>query len=260
MNIINKRGLLDLIAACFLIMFFATNALSLTSEISPARISVTSLYHGSKLVVTGETGPDEEIIIKFSSPESKFDLRKKGKAGGVFWMNIGELEFNRVSDVYLVYATKEIDSILNDKQQEKYALGYDAFRRLVEVTPVSSESEKVKWVKEFIKFKEKNGIYGIFTDGIETEIKDNKKIYKLNIDWPYQAPPREYTVSVYSVKDSTVQDHNETSLLVEKVGALKFISNMAFNNAPVYGIVSILIAIAAGFIVSVIFKGGGGSH
>ncbi|GBD97013.1 MAG TPA: hypothetical protein ENG83_05775 [Nitrospirae bacterium] len=259
MNIINKRGLLDLIAACFLIMFFATNALSLTSEISPSRISVTSLYHGSKLVVTGETRPDEEIIIKFSSPESKFDLRKKGKAGGVFWMNIGELEFNHVSDVYLVYATNKIGSILSEKQQEKYSLGYDAFKRLVEVSPVSDESDKVKWVGEFVKFKEKNGIYGIFTDRIETEIKDNKKIYKLKMDWPYQAPPLEYTVSVYSVKDGVVQDYNETSLVVETVGALKFISNMAFNNSSVYGIASLLIAIAAGFIVSVIFKGGG-SH
>ncbi len=247
-------------APLILIMLTTSGAFSLTSKVSPDYIPVNSLYHGSQVVVSGEAAPDEEVIIKFSSPAKKADLHKKGKGGGLLWMNVGELEFKPVSDVYLLYSSQNIAGIVSVEQQDEYALGYDAFRRMLEVSPVSSEEEKEMWVKEFIRFKEKNKIYGVFTGKIETQTENNIKTYSLKVDWPYQAPPQEYTVSVYAVKNNTIQDHRESSLKMEKVGALNFISNMAFNKAPFYGVISILIAIAAGFIVSVIFKGGGGSH
>ncbi len=260
MRILKKRCLFNLIATGFLVIFFASNALSVTFEVSPASIPIDSLYHGAKVVVTGEAGIGEDIIIKFSSPAKKAVLRKKGKRGSLLWMNVGELEFNPVSEVYMLYSTRDINSILDIYQQDKYALGYDAFRRLVEVSPIENEAEKVQWVKEFIKFKEKNSVYGTFTGEIETEVKGDKQTFRLSIDWPYQATPQEYSVSVYTVKDDAVQDYKHSVLNVEKVGALKYISNMAFNQSSVYGIASILIAIAAGFIVSIIFKGGGGAH
>ncbi|GBE03517.1 MAG TPA: hypothetical protein ENH45_01310 [Nitrospirae bacterium] len=260
MRMFKRICLFNLVAACFLIMFFSSSAFSITFEVSPAQISVDSLYHGSKVVVTGEVEAGEDIIIKFSSPEKKAHLRKKGKRGGLLWMNVGEFEFNPVSDVYLLYSTQDISSMLTKDQQDKYALGYDAFKRIVEVSPVSSESEKEKWVEEFIKFKENTGVYGHFTDQVETETNGGKKTFRLSLDWPYQAPPQEYTVSVYAVKDNAVQNYNQMSLNVKKVGALNFISDLAFNKASIYGIVSIFIALLAGFIVSVIFKGGSGAH
>lgn len=247
-------------APLILTMLIASSAMSITSEISPDYIPVNSLYHGSKIVVTGKVAVDEEIIVKFSSPAKQAHYRKKGKAGGLLWMNVGELEFNPVSDVYIVYSTQAIPGILSVEEQDKYALGYDAFRRIIEVSPVNSEEDKEMWVKEFIKFKEMNKTYGVITDKIETRTENDTKTYSLTLNWPYQAAPQEYTVSVYAVNNNTVQDHMETSFKVEKVGTLNFISNMAFNKAPFYGIISILIALAAGFIVSVIFKGGGGGH
>ncbi len=260
MKMLKKIFLSNLIAVGFLTMLFASNTHPVMSEVSPARIHVDSLYHGTRVVVTGDVDAGEEIIVKFSSPSKKAHLRNKGKRAGLFWMNVGELEFYPVSEVYLVYSTKDISSILDSDQQDKYALGYDAFRRTVEVAPVSDESVKEKWVKEFISFKEKNRVYGIFTGNIDTGEKGSKKTFKLSVEWPYQAPPQEYTVNVYAVKDNTVHDHHQTTLNVKTVGALNFISGMAFNKAPLYGVISILIAIAAGFIVSIIFKGGGGGH
>jgi len=256
----SKTFMSGLAGAFFLLVFFAASAYSVTSEVVPDRIDIGSFYHGGHVVVTGEVEAGEDIIIQFNSPGKKAHLRKKGKKGGLLWMNVGELEFNPVSDLYLIYSTKDINSILSPDQQDKFMLGYDAFRRRVEVSPVSDEAEKTTWVNEFIRFKEKNRIYGIFTGEIETKTDGDRKTFKLSIDWPYQAQPQEYTVSVYAVKNNAVQDYNQASLNVEKVGALKFLSNMAYNKAAIYGIVSILIAFAAGFIVSVIFKGGGGSH
>jgi len=239
---------------------FVSDSLSITSNVSPNTISVGSFYRGSKVAITGETDAGNEIIIKVSSPEVKAQLRKKGKAGGVLWMNVGELEFNPVSDVYFIYSTKDIKEILSEREQDKYSIGYDAFKRLVEVSPVRGESEKEQWIKEFIRFKEKGHVYGVFQGKIETGTVGDKTTYNLIVDWPYEAPPQEYKISVYAVKDNVIRNHAENSLVVEKTGVLKFLSNMAFNNALIYGIISIIIAVAAGFIVSLIFKGSRGGH
>jgi len=260
MRILNKFNILELVVACFLILIYSPGALSITSEVSPDHISVGSLYRGSKIVINGETEADKEIIIKINSPAIKAHLRKKGKALGILWMNIGELEFNPASDVYLIYTTGDIDGILSESEQEKFAIGYDAFKKIVDVSPVSDDAEKEKWVEEFIRFKEKKDVYGVFPGKIETETIGDKKSYNLTVDWPYEAPPQEYRVSVYAVKDNVVHDRSESPLIVEKVGVLRFLSNMAFNNALIYGIISIIIAVAAGFLVSLIFKAGSRSH
>jgi len=260
MRILNKFTLLTVLTLGVITLFAASNAFPITAVLSPDHISVNSLYHGGKLEISGETAADSEVIIKITSAEKKVHLRKKGKAGGVLWMNVGELEFSPVSDVFLVYSTGDIDKILSKDQQDKYVLGYGALKRNISVEPVENEADKEKWVDEFIKLKQKNKIYGEFTGQIKTMAEGAKKTYTLAIDWPYQAPPQDYNISVYEVKDDAVQGQAEAVLKIEKVGALKFISDMAFHKEVIYGIASILIAIAAGFIVSVIFKGGGGGH
>lgn len=252
--------MLALLVCLVLTLFLNSSAYSVTFNVVPERILVNSLYHGSEITVSGESEAGEDIIIKFSSPEKKVHLRRKGKSGGLLWMNVGEIKFNPVSDVYLLYSTQDIDRILSDEQQDKYSLGYDSFKRLVEVSPVRDESEKKKWVDEFLLFREKNRAYGEFKDKIDTAVEGDKQTFELTVDWPYQAPPQEYIVRVFAVKDNMVREYRQTPLVVETVGALKFISGMAFDNASLYGIASIFIAIAAGFIVSIIFKGGGGSH
>ncbi|NOZ67684.1 MAG: hypothetical protein GXP46_00210 [Deferribacteres bacterium] len=256
MSILNRfKIFLILNITVLMLLSSASDVLSTTATVSPDSIKVDSFYHGSKITIKGETEADKEIIIKISSPPIKTSLRKKGKAAGILWMNIGELEFHPVPDVYFIYSTQDINTILGESEQDKYTIGYDAFKRLVEVSPVSDDAEKKKWVEEFIKFKEKNKVYGVFPGKIEASTGNGKKTYTLVLDWPYQAPPQEYTISIYAVKDGVVQYRTEQPLIVEKTGALRFLSNMAFNNAAVYGIVSIIIAIVAGFVVSLIFRG-----
>lgn len=259
--IMKKIPVYGLLLACALVLLSAPDAFCITAQVVPDHISVDSLYHGSAIDIKGETTPGSDIIIKISSAAAESHLRKKGKAGGVLWMNVGELAFNPVSDVYLIYSTREINDILNREQQDQLVIGYDAFRRVVEVSPVDNEAEKEKWTAEFIKMKEMNKTYRVTAGEIQTVPGGNITFFSLHVDWPYQAPPQKYAISVYSVRDGVAQESAESELVVEKVGALQFISNMAFNSASLYGIISIIIAIAAGFIVSMIFKGGkGGAH
>jgi hypothetical protein len=52
----------------------------------------------------------------------------------------------------------------------------------------------------------------------------------------------------------------ETHVFVEQVGMVKYLAGMAKNNGALYGVVSILAALAAGFGVGMVFRKGGGAH
>ncbi|MBI4849172.1 MAG: TIGR02186 family protein [Nitrospirae bacterium] len=62
------------------------------------------------------------------------------------------------------------------------------------------------------------------------------------------------------MKDKMVVEKAEAKVLVEQVGVIKTLSNMAKNSGALYGFLSIAIALGAGFGVGLIFRKGGGSH
>jgi uncharacterized protein (TIGR02186 family) len=233
----------------------------LTAKANHDHITIDFFYHGSTVSVRGESDPGVDLVIKLSSPEGHQVLKQKGKVGGVLWMNVGQLKFGKTPDFYAVYTTKKLDEMLSRDEQEKHVIGYAALQNHVEVTPVANAGEKATWFKEFVKFQEDSNVYTQSEGKISTTVNaDNRQEYFILTDWPYQAAPGDYLVTVYAVKNGKVVEQAESKVNVEQVGAVKMLANMAKNNAALYGFLSVGIALSAGFGVGLVFRKGGGSH
>jgi len=223
-------------------------------------ISIDFFYHGSNVSVRGVSDPDTDLVIKISSPDGHQELRQKGKVAGLLWMNVGTLNFEQVPSLYLLSSTKKIDDILSKDAMTKDVLGYEALEKHVELTPVRDETEKAKWFDEFIKYKANSKLYNVASGNITFTKENGKQVYYTLFDWPYQATPGDYIVTVYAVKDNKVIETSESRVQVAQTGIVKSLAGMARNNASVYGILSILAALGAGFGVGLIFRKGGGAH
>ncbi len=239
--------------------FLEMASAELTIKANHNHIKIDFFYHGSTVSVKGTSDPNTDLVIKITAPDSHEPLKQKGKVAGLLWMNTGTLNFENVPGLYSIHSTGNINDILSSDEMDRHVIGYSALNKHIEITPVADEEEKSRWYGEFIKFKESSKLYSTSTEKVSTELKDGKQEYYILTEWPYQAPPGEYLVTVYAVKDLRVVEMAETKVKVEQVGAIKALANMAKNNGAVYGIVSILIALGAGFGVSLIFKKGG-SH
>jgi len=233
----------------------------LTAIANHDHITIDFFYHGSTVSVKGIADPDADLIIKIASPEAHETLKQKGKVGGFLWMNVATLKLENVPNLYSIHSTKKIDEILDQKEMDKYVLGYPALGRHVEMSPVKNDEEKAKWFDEFIKYKENSKLYATSAGKIEIKDKvDGKTPYYILTDWPYQAPPGDYLVTVYAVKNGKVIEQAESKVLVEQVGIVNTLSNMAKKNGALYGFISIISALGAGFGVGLIFRKGGGAH
>ena len=233
----------------------------LTARANHDHITIDFFYHGSTVSVRGEADPGVDLVIKMTAPEEHQTLKQKGKVGGLLWMNVGTLKFEHVPNFYAVHSTKKPEDMLSREELEKYTIGYPALEKHVEVTPVANEEEKAKWFGEFVKFKEDSRVYAVSSGKIETKTNAaGRQEYYILTDWPYQAAPGDYLVTVYAVKNGKVVEQAESRVNVEQVGTVKTLATMAKNNAAFYGILSIGIALGAGFGVSLVFRKGGGSH
>jgi uncharacterized protein (TIGR02186 family) len=248
-------------ALFILTLFVHVNTASalLTAKANHDHITVDFFYHGSTVSVRGISDPNTDLIIKIASDEGHQTLRERGKVGGILWMNVGELKIDQAPNMYFLHSTKNIEDILSRDQINKYVVGYPALEKHIQMN-ASDEGEKAKWFDEYVKYKEASKLYGMTTGQISlTEDKDAQNYYILT-QWPYQAPPGNYTVTVYAVKDKKVLETATSTVVVEQVGMVKSFANMAKNNAAEYGLIAIFAALSAGFGVGLIFRKSGGAH
>ena len=252
--------LLILIAVTMTVIFSGQASAELTAIPNHDHISIDFFYHGSSVSVRGISDPDADLVIKISTPDGHQALRQKGKVGGLLWMNVGTINFENVPSLYFLASSKKIEDILGSDEMAKDVLGYEPLKKHVEMTSVKDENEKTKWFGEFIKYKENSKLFSVSSGNITFSQKDGKQNYYTLFDWPYQAPPGDYTVTVYAVKNNRIVEKVESRVRVEQAGIVKSLAGMAKNNASVYGILSILAALGAGFGVGLIFRKGGGAH
>lgn len=223
-------------------------------------IEVDFFYHGSTVTVSGEADTGTDLVVKIASPDGHQQLKKKGKAGGFLWMNVGDLELAHTPNLYFLNSTRELGDMLDQEEMNRYVLGYSSLMDHAEMDPVDNKGEQEKWFDEFIKFKENSQLYSVSTGDINVSEENGRQRFRILFDWPYQALPGDYTATVYAVKDNKVVEKAEHPILVEQVGVAKSLFNMANNNGALYGIVSIIVALSAGFGVGIIFGKEGGAH
>jgi len=247
-------------AAMTFILFPIGTARALTTEVTPQNIPINLMYHGAKVSLNGKSDVNDDLIIKISSDPTEAHMKYKGKAAGLFWMKMGDMSFKHVPAVYLLYSSRDIDSLLEEKERVNEGIGFESIKAGTQVESSAENMDPDQWIAEFVKFKKAEKLYqiqeGTITRGQGTLAND----YQLNLDWPFQAAPGNYNIEVLSVRDGNVVDRAETSLTVARTGIVAKLSDLAFNHAALYGIFSVLIAMAAGLAVGAIFKKGSGAH
>jgi uncharacterized protein (TIGR02186 family) len=248
------------VTASLLAMLAGPASAELTVTANHDHINIDFFYHGSSVSVRGTADPGTDLVIKISAPEGHHVLRQKGKVGGLLWMNVATLKFDRVPSLYFLTSTKKLEDILSNEAMEKDVLGYPALAKHIDLAPVADEGEKSRWVGEFVKYKETSKLFSVTSGKITTSEKEGKQNYYVLLDWPYQAQPGDYYVTVYEVRDGKVIDQAQTKVAVQQVGVVKKLATMAKNSGALYGILSILAALGAGFGVGMIFRKGGGAH
>jgi len=233
-----------------------------TVNLEPSSVSISAFYNGTDVTVKGEAPTDAEILIRLTGTRHDVTLKKKGKVGGLLWMNVGEVTFENVPSVYLLYASKSLGEMATSENSNKWdsmGLGFEAIKQEMQVLPTPNDKEVV--FKEFMKLKKHEDLYNLDPDAVHFEsASGTMKNYQATIHVPPKLKPGTYQVDVIAVSGDKIIEGASQQLKLTQIGFPAFLSTMAFGRALLYGIMSVVIALFAGLGMSMIFRSKGGAH
>ena len=219
-------------------------------KIVPDLIEVGTFFDGTKILVGAEIPQCDGVVIKLSEDGKETTLNMKGKKV-FFWMNVARVDVNNAPGIYILSSTGKLEDICSKDVLKSELIGYDALKEKIDFK--SNESLTGNEFEEFIKFKEKDGSYKITLSvktGVDTE---GRGIFNGQLDIPSFIPPGEYSVDIFCFRDKKLLDKWSDKIVVKDVELPLLIINLAKNSPALYGVIAIIIAMAAGIIIGLIF-------
>jgi uncharacterized protein (TIGR02186 family) len=258
-----KKTLISLALSCCFVLGqpFSAAAGYLEAHLTPEAVDIGASFNGTKVYVSGDVSRDAEVVVRLSGMRQDVALKKKGKVLGLLWMNLGSITIHNVPNLYLVSISKDFEPTARTQPDkwEEMGFGFAALKREVDISPAEAESDVI--FREFLKLKESEGLYAIETDKVTYgEAQSGGKSFEAVLQIPPRLTPGRYLVETFAVEDGSVSAKTTAELYVRQVGLPAFISGLAFERGALYGLLATIIAIAAGLLMGVIFKGEKGAH
>ncbi len=241
---------------CIMTMLLPSRGLAFSH--TPQTIYIGATYNGAEMHVSGEIGKDEDAVVQILGSDQEAHFKLKGKVGGILWMTVAHLTFKHSPSVYMLYLPKHLAN-MGEKQLEKWGFGYPVIYSKITIEPTPKNKKQI--FKDFLKLKQKDRLYKIEDNGINYSIKGDKKIFEAIVKLPPKIPPGKYEIKVYKIGPNKKITGIDTDYFdIKLTGFPLFITQMAFNHSLIYGILAVIIAVMAGFLMGFLFKDRGGAH
>jgi len=251
-------GMILLLAGLLCSPPLAATAVTFKVKLDPAVIHIGAFYNGERVSVTGEVPGKSEVVIRVTGKRQDLEFQKKGRVLGILWMNLATVTFHQLPSVYLLYTSKSFEDMvrLNRGEPGVEEVSLNSLESQVDITP-----DKHALLEELLKLKRSEGLYGIRNDAVQYgESQGSTKPFAATVSMPPRVPPGEYLVEVFALNHGNIVARTTDHLKVDEVGLPALLSALAFEHGGLYGVLASLIAIAAGLLTGLLFKGSKGAH
>lgn len=222
-------------------------------EIDPRVIVVDLFYRGSDVAVRAEVPPEcESVAIKLQGNEKQMELNRKGKVA-FLWLNVDRVTVKYAPRIYLLQASEELPLLAPAEELARWGLGYEALRDTIRFE--SRGNIDGAYFDDFVALKEHEGAYNVKTARILHKSGEGRRYVSAVLEIPPMISPGRYDVRLFCFGDGKLLGSMSTSLSVKDTGFPHFIKTIAYEHAAWYGILAILVAIAAGFGIGFLFAG-----
>lgn len=225
---------------------------TVVSELSQDGVSITATFNGSEIFLFGAIKRDApvndsagklDIIIEVSGPPTEMLVRQKERKF-IIWVNAESVEMERAPSYYTIAATGPLEELVTESERSLRNLGLDYAVRVA-----NPEDEKFR--EAVIRIHQKNGIYA--TEVTPVTLTEDT-LFSTKLAMPVNVVEGEYTVKTMLVRDRQVISSSISTITVRKAGIEKWIYDLAQEQAFIYGLLSLAVALLAGWTASEIFR------
>lgn len=230
--------------------------LSVVAGFSSDRISITANFDGSEILVYGavkrETpivdDPPLQVIITIEGPPETVTVRKKARRFGI-WINTDSVTIDRAPAFYAIATTAPLDAVLSKTDDLRHKISIARAIRSVGAAGMAADAPS--FVDALIRVRGKNGLY-ILDEG-DVSLKEST-LFSARIPLPSKLVEGTYNTRIFLTRGGEVLTEKDAVISVQKEGLERWLYRLAKDQPLIYGLLSLFIAIAAGWGASTAFR------
>lgn len=220
-------------------------------QLLPSRVEVDLFFRGAGLVATGTVPKDCGVVLKLEGERRAAAYRRKDRRGPL-WMSTGRVEFDALPGLYMVAASSDSADLV--RQLEVVGEGFGALRRSVTIEQ-SPPGDDGFVFDEFLGLKIRRGFYALRPGSVAvSDVGGAIAGFRTEFRVPPAVRPGTYRATLYCFNEHLLVSETVQSVTVEKTGLVRVLSEVAFQHGGLYGVVSVVVALAAGLVVGMIFR------
>ena len=173
--------------------------------------------------------------------------RKERKFG--IWVNTDTVEVDLAPSFYAVATSAPWDQVVTDTEDLRHKISINRAIRSVGA-PMHIENAQ-SFSDAVMRICKKSGLYQLRENTVAV---DQQTLFRTSIEMPANLTEGNYKTRIFLTRNGQVLSHFETDIAVRKVGLERFLFTLSRENPLVYGLMSLAIAIFAGWSASAVFQ------
>lgn len=224
--------------------------------LSQDKVAITANFDGSHVLVFGAVkreepipeGPPLEVVVTISGPSQPVLVRRKERRFGI-WINTDSVLVDAAPSFYAVATSGPFGEVLTNVEDLRHRVSVERAIRSV------GAAMGVKGAQEFadavIRIRRNEGLYRTEENAVAV---DEQTLFRTAIDMPANLTEGMYAARIFLTRGGRVVSKYETAIDVRKVGLERWLFNLSRERPLIYGLMSLAIAIAAGWGASAAFR------
>lgn len=245
------RALLMLLA-----LALPAHAEEVVMGLSRDSVGITTDFNGSEVLIFGAVKREEAIqadlplrvIVTVEGPVAPVTVWRKERRLGI-WVNTDAVEIDAAPSFYAVASSAPWDQSISEVEDLRHKVSIERAIRSVGAPMTISDSQS--FTDALIRLREREGLYETYYDSVELR---ESTLFDVAIRMPATIVEGTYTTRVLLTRGGRVVSQHASTLEVHKVGLERWLFNLSRNQSALYGLLSIFIAIAAGWGASAAFR------
>ena len=218
-------------------------------DLSRARVSITSAFHGASILMFGMFDPPGEIVVVVAGPPARETVMRKERFLGL-WLNTGRQSFLDVPAYYAIAASQPLQRLLARGAGGEILSLED---RLSTVKPDGSRdpAELAKFRAGLVDVKRLEGLYPAAVGQVTVQAS---RLFRVDLPFPSRLPEGVYDVRAYLLRDGNIVAAVSRPLPVGKVGFSAQLAGWASRDGALYGLGAIVMALFSGWLGGAIVR------
>ena len=251
--------------ACLLLIAPAAAQPSETGSDLPAavaeeQITVSSDYRGSFVTVFG-VNPDRrgrgDVVVVVRGPATRASVMRKRRVLGL-WVNGDPVRFSEAPSFFAVLSNRPLRAIASPQQIWRHQLDPAATAQLESAVPAGGDPSAYR--AALVRLRRAQGLYQEYSG---RPIQDQRGglttyrggLFRAVVRLPANAPIAQYHADAYVFREGRlISSQRNIPISISRVGIERRIHNLASNASLLYGLVTVMLALAAGWIAAVFFR------